>query len=172
MIFQTISPAPVRFAMMEEKAVISLVLRNFSLTSKLQTVDIPLLAELVLRTKHGLHCTFDKRNRYSWLDCFELIFPKLSNITSGQDGKKLTKCHFLKKSIQLVGADKSKNWHAFKSYYLNSVWKFTPQKILTKKLPKNGPKWPPKKGIKQIIYIHRIVSIVLQISPQRKLQSL
>ena len=56
---------PVRFAMMEEKAVISLVLRKFSLTTKLQAEDIPLLAELVLRPKYGLLCTFDKRNRYS-----------------------------------------------------------------------------------------------------------
>ena len=59
---------PVRFAMMEEKAVISLVLRKFSLTSKLQAVDIPLLAELVLRSKCELLCTFTKRNKYNWLD--------------------------------------------------------------------------------------------------------
>ena len=55
---------PVRFAMMEEKAVISLVLRKFCLTSKLQAGDIPLLAELVLRPKYGLLCTFTKRKRY------------------------------------------------------------------------------------------------------------
>eukprot|EP00092_Neocalanus_flemingeri_P041348 GFUD01045022.1.p1 GENE.GFUD01045022.1~~GFUD01045022.1.p1 ORF type:complete len:502 (-),score=108.75 GFUD01045022.1:66-1571(-) len=50
-----------KFALMEEKAVISSVLRRFSLRSDVKPEDIPLLAELILRPKDGLHISIHKR---------------------------------------------------------------------------------------------------------------
>jgi hypothetical protein len=44
---------------MEEKAVLSALLRQFNLTAR--AVDIPLLAEVVLRPKNGLQLTLFKR---------------------------------------------------------------------------------------------------------------
>jgi hypothetical protein len=52
-----------RFAMMEEKTVISMILRNFNLQSNLRMEDIPMMAELVLRPKNGLYLTLTKRNK-------------------------------------------------------------------------------------------------------------
>eukprot|EP00090_Calanus_glacialis_P018963 TRINITY_DN29285_c0_g1_i1.p1 TRINITY_DN29285_c0_g1~~TRINITY_DN29285_c0_g1_i1.p1 ORF type:complete len:506 (-),score=75.50 TRINITY_DN29285_c0_g1_i1:15-1532(-) len=52
-----------KFAMMEEKTVISHILRNFNLQSNLLMEDIPLMAELVLRPKNGLFLTLTKRNK-------------------------------------------------------------------------------------------------------------
>lgn len=50
-----------KFAMMEEKVVISSLLRKFSFKSDVKPEDIPLLAELILRPKDGLHMSIQKR---------------------------------------------------------------------------------------------------------------
>ena len=47
--------------MMEEKAVISLILRNFDLKSETKIEEVPLMAELVLRPKNGLKISLKKR---------------------------------------------------------------------------------------------------------------
>ena len=47
--------------MMEEKVVISSLLRKFSFKSDVKPEDIPLLAELILRPKDGLHMSIQKR---------------------------------------------------------------------------------------------------------------
>jgi len=52
-----------KFAMMEEKAVISNIIRNFTMESKIKLDDIPLMAELVLRPKYGLYVTIKKRTK-------------------------------------------------------------------------------------------------------------
>ena len=49
--------------MMEEKAVISNIIRNFTLESKIKLDEIPLMAELVLRPKYGLYVTIKKRTK-------------------------------------------------------------------------------------------------------------
>ena len=49
-----------RFAMMEEKVLISTLLRRFSFSSDVEEQSIPLMAELVLRPKNGLHMSVKK----------------------------------------------------------------------------------------------------------------
>ena len=51
-----------RFAMMEEKIILSTILRNFDVFSVTKPKEISLLAELVLRPKNGLHVQFSKRH--------------------------------------------------------------------------------------------------------------
>jgi len=50
-----------KFALMEEKVMISSLLRKFSFHSDLRPEDIPLLAELILRPKNGLQVSIQKR---------------------------------------------------------------------------------------------------------------
>ena len=50
-----------RFAMMEEKVVISSVLRAFTLSCATRPEDIPLLAEVILRPKHGIRVSLARR---------------------------------------------------------------------------------------------------------------
>ena len=50
-----------KFAMMEEKIVVSTVLRHFSLRTKMVMEEIPLLAEVILRPKDGIHVTATPR---------------------------------------------------------------------------------------------------------------
>ena len=50
-----------KFAMMEEKIVVSTVLRNFHLRTKMVMEEIPLLAEVILRPKDGIHVTATPR---------------------------------------------------------------------------------------------------------------
>ena len=50
-----------RFALMEEKVMISSLLSKFSFHSELRPEDIPLLAELVLRPKNGLQVSITRR---------------------------------------------------------------------------------------------------------------
>merc|ERR1711892_675591 len=50
-----------KFAMMEEKVMVSYVLRRFSLKSTVTPSEIPLLAEVILRPKNGLHLSIEKR---------------------------------------------------------------------------------------------------------------
>ena len=47
--------------MMEEKVMISSLLRRFSFHSDVKPEEIPLLAELILRPKDGLHMAVHKR---------------------------------------------------------------------------------------------------------------
>ena len=47
--------------MMEEKVMLSAVLRKFNLCSTLKAEEIPLLAEVILRPKNGLHVTIESR---------------------------------------------------------------------------------------------------------------
>lgn len=51
-----------RFAMMEEKIILSSLLRKFNVHAVTKPQDISLLAELVLRPKNGLHVQFSKRS--------------------------------------------------------------------------------------------------------------
>jgi len=47
--------------MMEEKVLVSTVLRKFNLRTGLKPIDIPLLAEVILRPKNGIHISIEKR---------------------------------------------------------------------------------------------------------------
>nr|QGQ60785.1 CYP4C [Eurytemora pacifica] len=51
-----------KFATMEEKILISSVLRNFNLKSDLKVEDIPLLAEIILRPKNGIQVSITPRS--------------------------------------------------------------------------------------------------------------
>ena len=55
-----------RFAMMEEKIILSTILRKFDVFSVTKPKEISLLAELVLRPKNGLHVQFSKRHNREW----------------------------------------------------------------------------------------------------------
>ena len=46
---------------MEEKVMVSSVLRKFNLKSTVAPSEIPLLAEVILRPKNGLHLSIEKR---------------------------------------------------------------------------------------------------------------
>ena len=48
--------------MMEEKIILSSLLRKFNVYAVTKPQDISLLAELVLRPKNGLHVQFSKRS--------------------------------------------------------------------------------------------------------------
>ena len=48
--------------MMEEKIILSSLLRKFNVHAVTKPQDISLLAELVLRPKNGLHVQFSKRS--------------------------------------------------------------------------------------------------------------
>eukprot|EP00090_Calanus_glacialis_P028920 TRINITY_DN46369_c0_g1_i1.p1 TRINITY_DN46369_c0_g1~~TRINITY_DN46369_c0_g1_i1.p1 ORF type:complete len:512 (-),score=129.35 TRINITY_DN46369_c0_g1_i1:4-1539(-) len=50
-----------KFALMEEKVLVSSILRRFSLRSNVMPSEIPLLAEVILRPKNGLHLSIEKR---------------------------------------------------------------------------------------------------------------
>ena len=50
-----------RFAMMEEKVLLSSVLRKYNLSTTMKAADIPLLAELILRPKNGISISMEKR---------------------------------------------------------------------------------------------------------------
>ena len=52
----------VRFAMMEEKVIMSSVLRKYQLRTTLKAADVPLLAEVILRPKNGLQISIEKRS--------------------------------------------------------------------------------------------------------------
>ena len=52
----------VRFAMMEEKVIMSSILRKYQLRTTLKAADIPLLAEVILRPKNGLQISIEKRS--------------------------------------------------------------------------------------------------------------
>ena len=47
--------------MMEEKVLVSTVLRKFHLRTSMKPTDIPLLAEVILRPKNGIHISIEKR---------------------------------------------------------------------------------------------------------------
>ena len=51
-----------RFAMMEEKVIMSSVLRKYQLRTTLKAADVPLLAEVILRPKNGLQISIEKRS--------------------------------------------------------------------------------------------------------------
>lgn len=51
-----------KFAMLEEKAVISAVIRNFRITSMQKHEDIKLINELILSSENGIQMLFEKRN--------------------------------------------------------------------------------------------------------------
>ena len=53
---------PFRFALMEEKVLVSSVLRHYSLHTTLRPQEIPLLAQLILRPKHGIQVSLSKRS--------------------------------------------------------------------------------------------------------------
>ena len=48
--------------MMEEKIILSTILRKFNVSAVTKPQEISLLAELVLRPKYGLHVQFSKRS--------------------------------------------------------------------------------------------------------------
>ena len=50
-----------RFALMEEKILVSSILRKYNLRSTVKPSDIPLLAEVILRPKHGINISIEKR---------------------------------------------------------------------------------------------------------------
>jgi len=50
-----------KFAMMEEKVLVSSVLRKYNLNSSVKASEIPLLAEVILRPKNGIHISLEKR---------------------------------------------------------------------------------------------------------------
>lgn len=50
-----------RFALLEEKALISTIVRNFKITSLQKIEDIHLIAELVLRPHEGIKMKFEQR---------------------------------------------------------------------------------------------------------------
>ena len=50
-----------RFAVMEEKILVSSILRKYNLRSTVKPSDIPLLAEVILRPKHGINISVEKR---------------------------------------------------------------------------------------------------------------
>jgi len=50
-----------KFAMMEEKILLSTVLRKFNLQTKMKIADIPLVAEVVLKPKNGINLIVTKR---------------------------------------------------------------------------------------------------------------
>merc|ERR1712038_477471 len=50
-----------KFAMNEEKIVISSVLRKYNLRTTMKASEIPLLAEVILRPKNGIHISVEKR---------------------------------------------------------------------------------------------------------------
>jgi len=50
-----------KFAMMEEKILLSTVLRKFNLQTKMKMEDIPLVAEVVLKPKNGINLIVTKR---------------------------------------------------------------------------------------------------------------
>jgi cytochrome P450 family 4 len=50
-----------RFAMMEEKVLVSSVLRKYNLQCNLKPEDMPILAEVILRPKHGIQISFSRR---------------------------------------------------------------------------------------------------------------
>ena len=50
-----------RFAMMEEKVLISSVLRKYNLRTNLKASDILLMTEVILRPKNGLQISLEKR---------------------------------------------------------------------------------------------------------------
>lgn len=50
-----------KFALLEEKAIVSTVLRNYKLTPLDRREDLTLMAELILRPKSGLCFTLQKR---------------------------------------------------------------------------------------------------------------
>ena len=50
-----------RFAMMEEKVLISSVLRKYNLRTNLKASEIPLMTEVILRPKNGLQISLEKR---------------------------------------------------------------------------------------------------------------
>lgn len=52
-----------RFAMLEEKAVISAVLRNFKIKSVQKREDIKLLQEVILRPFNGIDLQFERRHQ-------------------------------------------------------------------------------------------------------------
>ena len=47
--------------MMEEKVLVSSVLRKYNLNSSVKASEIPLLAEVILRPKNGIHISLEKR---------------------------------------------------------------------------------------------------------------
>ena len=51
-----------RFALMEEKILVSSILRKYNLRSTVKPSDIPLLAEVILRPKHGINISIEKRS--------------------------------------------------------------------------------------------------------------
>ena len=46
---------------MEEKILVSSILRKYNLRSTVKPSDIPLLAEVILRPKHGINISVEKR---------------------------------------------------------------------------------------------------------------
>ena len=50
-----------RFALMEEKILISSILRKYNLRSNVKPSEIPLMAELILRPKNGIYVSLEKR---------------------------------------------------------------------------------------------------------------
>ena len=48
--------------MMEEKVIMSSVLRKYQLRTTLKAADVPLLAEVILRPKNGLQISIEKRS--------------------------------------------------------------------------------------------------------------
>lgn len=60
-----------RFALLEEKAVISSIVRNFKMKAVSKREDIKLLQEVVLRPADGIHITFERRKWFNVVDLVE-----------------------------------------------------------------------------------------------------
>lgn len=60
--FHFISGIGQKFALLEEKSVISSVLRNYRIEAIDRREDLTLLGELILRPKHGLRVKITKRD--------------------------------------------------------------------------------------------------------------
>jgi cytochrome P450 len=50
-----------RFALLEEKSIISAVVRNFKIKTVQKRDDIKLLQEVILRSLNGIHLQFERR---------------------------------------------------------------------------------------------------------------
>lgn len=50
-----------KFALMEEKVIVSWILRKFKITSDDKREDLVLLAELILRPKNGIRISIEPR---------------------------------------------------------------------------------------------------------------
>lgn len=50
-----------KFAVLEEKIVLAMVLRNFNVRTEMKTEELKLSNELVLRSKDGVFMSFTKR---------------------------------------------------------------------------------------------------------------